>query len=63
MSSAPQPAPESRIELQPLPFVQSITTPTVGITPGENTRYIGFAPPVDQLRIQVSHAHGEDEDA
>ena len=66
MSSAPQPAPESRIEIQPSPFVQCWTPPAItstmmGVAMGEGTRYIGFTPPLDRARIQGSHVRSGEE--
>ncbi len=59
MSDAHQPTPVSRIEIQPCPFIQTITTTTIGIAAGNNTQYIGFSPPVNQMQIQVSSRHAE----
>lgn len=61
MTKAPQPTPAVRIEIQPSPFVLSITSAALGLAVSKGTHYIGFTPPLDHTRIQVSHVRSGEE--
>jgi len=54
LSHAQQSCPEIRIHMSIAPFVQTTTSTTSGIPLHDTTRYVGFMPPMERTRIQVS---------
>lgn len=62
MSQAQEPSPETHIHIVGSPFVRPmIMTTAPGISLSEETRYIGFMPPMERTRIQVSPGITEEE--
>ena len=60
ISSEQQPTPATRVQMTASPLVQITTSSASGIPMTEVTRYIGFMPPMERLRIQVSPIAAQD---